>query len=231
MIETMTFGEKVTQFYRSLKDFKSLPGDFESIFPFEDEEVRRVMSEFYHGYYADKKDRTYLYGINPGRFGAGITGISFTDPILLHEKCGIQNDFQKRHETSSLFIYEVIDRWGGPESFYKHFYITSICPIGFLRDGKNANYYDDKELASFVQNDIIELMWRQIKLGANREIAFSIGQGENFKKLKALNDEHGFFDQVRPLPHPRWVMQYRRKKMDTFADQYITELYKAIHNE
>ncbi len=39
--------------------------------------------------------RYLILGINPGRFGGGITGIPFTDPIRLQNICGIENDFQK----------------------------------------------------------------------------------------------------------------------------------------
>jgi hypothetical protein len=54
-----------------------------------------------------------------------------------------------------LFIYEMIDAFGGAESFYKQFYINSICPLGFTATnarGKevNYNYYDSKELIAAV---------------------------------------------------------------------------------
>ncbi len=186
------------------------------------------MAQFYTNYFNDDSSRVFLFGINPGRFGAGVTGISFTDPVILETKCQIPNSFQKRQELSSQFVYDVVDAWGGCDEFYKYFYITSICPIGFLRDGKNANYYDDKKLESAVKKYIVELMWKQIDFGANRDIAFSMGQGTNFKKLQQLNAEQGFFKEVMPLPHPRWVLQYRRKKKDTFVDEYLEKLSKAI---
>ncbi|MDX1683652.1 MAG: DUF4918 family protein [Saprospiraceae bacterium] len=225
-----SFGNKVIEFYKELKDDWDIPQGFETLFPFRESEVMRVMTSFYGKYFSDAGDRIFLYGINPGRFGAGVTGISFTDPAILEQYCDIPNDFKKRHETSSLFIYEVIKNWGGFESFYQHFYITSICPLGFLKDGKNANYYDDRQLEKAVEDKIVKLMWEQIQFGANRQIAFSVGKGTNFKKLKALNDKHGFFENVKPLPHPRWVMQYRRKKMDIFVGQYQNELKKAIRS-
>ena len=222
------FAQSVLSFYDALKDDWQLPNDFSTIFPFDDDEVASVMSQFYTSYFDDTSSRIFLFGINPGRFGAGVTGISFTDPVILESICGIPNTFQKRQELSSQFVYEVVNAWGGIEDFYKHFYITSICPIGFLKDRKNANYYDDKMLEASVKNYIVESMWKQIDFGANRKIAFSMGQGTNFKKLQQLNAEHGFFEEVLPLPHPRWVLQYRRKKKDTFVDEYLEKLSKAI---
>ena len=49
--------------------------------------------------------RHLLLGINPGRFGGGVTGIPFTDPIRLQNVCGIENNFEKKQELSSVFIY------------------------------------------------------------------------------------------------------------------------------
>jgi hypothetical protein len=43
----------------------------------------KICSSFYQKYYADNKKRSLIIGINPGRFGAGVTGIPFTDPIRL----------------------------------------------------------------------------------------------------------------------------------------------------
>ncbi|SFV68072.1 hypothetical protein MNB_SV-10-1583 [hydrothermal vent metagenome] len=73
------------------------------IFPFDKPGSRRVMEIFYLKDYDDENPRTLLLGINPGRNGAGVTGIGFTDPILLEEKCGIANTLEKRSELSGFF--------------------------------------------------------------------------------------------------------------------------------
>jgi hypothetical protein len=222
------FSTRVLNYYGSITRDWSRPQAFDIIFPFDQEAVKRSMKTFYKKYYSDEDKRTYLFGINPGRFGAGVTGIPFTDPVHLEEKCQIPNGLDKRKELSSQYVYQVIEAWGGPASFYSHFYITSICPIGFLKDGKNANYYDDKELERGLKPKIIEAMWEQIDFGANREVAYSLGQGKNFKILSQMNEEYGFFEKILPLPHPRWVMQYRRKKMDTFVNEYLDKLKLAL---
>jgi len=79
-----------------------------------------------------------------------------------------------------------------------------------------------------VQPHIIDSINRQIDMGAFRDRAFSMGQGTNYKYLKSLNDEHGFFKEIIPLPHPRWVMQYKRKTKQVYIDEYITKLTSAL---
>lgn len=224
----LSFASQLLEFYFQIKPFDHIPPSFDMILPFQDRLTQEAMTSFYTKYFDDSKERVFLYGINPGRFGAGITGISFTDPVHLEQNCGIPNEWEKRKELSSDFIYRMIEAYGGSDSFYRQFYITSICPIGFLKDGKNANYYDDKELEKAVHDQVVEWMWDQIGFGARRDVAFSIGQGTNYKVFSRLNKAYGFFDEVKPLPHPRWVMQYRRKKLDIFVDQYCQELQKVI---
>ncbi len=92
-----------------------------------------------------------ILGINPGRFGGGVTGIPFTDPKRVIEKCGLAYSGEMKHEPSSVFVYEMIDAFGGAIKFYEQFYIHSVCPLGFTNinnKGKaiNYNYYDSKEL-------------------------------------------------------------------------------------
>ena len=87
--------ESILDFYFSLQKPTNLPEGVEVIFPFDNAETRRVMELFYRKYYRDDRCRTLLFGINPGRFGAGLTGVGFTDPILIQSKCGIAIPFPK----------------------------------------------------------------------------------------------------------------------------------------
>ena len=112
----MSFGEKVLQYHFQLTTDIELPDKIEWLFPYNNEETKKCMKAFYSRFYQDDHKRTFLLGINPGRFGAGITGVAFTDPIRL-EKLGIKNDFAKKQELSSVFIYDMIERCGGPEFF------------------------------------------------------------------------------------------------------------------
>ncbi len=220
------FASRIIDFHQSLDRSLALPGGVEWLYPYANTEVQRVMTLFFNKYFSDNLPRIMLLGINPGRFGAGITGLPFTDPIRMEEICGIDNSFRKRQELSSVFVYDVIDAMGGPEAFYSRFYFTSVCPLGFVKSGKNYNYYDDRELYDTVKPLILENLSKHLDMGVSKQVAFSMGQGKNFKFLQALNKEHGFFKQVHPLPHPRWVMQYRLKRKKEFLKVYTDQLNK-----
>jgi Domain of unknown function (DUF4918) len=115
----MTFARKVIEFYRNL-DFKgTLPAGVSIMNPFRDNPVVNVLTEeFYLKFFSDNKDRKLILGINPGRFGAGSTGIPFTDTKRLNENCGIPFSGFRTHEPSSAFIYEMIGAFGGVKEFY-----------------------------------------------------------------------------------------------------------------
>jgi hypothetical protein len=223
----MSYAEKIIRFLTTLSLDIPLPGGIEVMNPYLRKEVRQGVEAFYKKYYPGDTPRTFLLGINPGRFGAGITGISFTDPIRLEEVCGIPNPFEKKQEISSVFIYDMIKAYGGPEKFYGNFYITAVCPLGFVKEGKNINYYDLRELQEAVTPFIISTIREQLAFGANREKAFCIGEGKNYKFLLKLNREHHFFDKILPLPHPRFVMQYRYKKREEYVQRYL-EVLKSV---
>lgn len=216
-------------FYKNLKIPEGLPDGVGVLNPFTDEKVLKFNTLFYHKYYNDNFKRTYLIGINPGRFGAGVTGIPFTDPIRLQGVLGIENKLDKKSELSSKFIFDLIDYIGSPELFFGNFYFSSVSPLGFVKNGKNLNYYDQKDLQDQLEPFIVSSMQKQINsIDTNREVAFSLGQGKNFKYLEKLNKKHGFFKRIEPLPHPRWVMQYRLKKKQEFIDLYGEKLHQYL---
>jgi len=185
------------------------------------------MEEFYTRFYGDDHPRVFLIGINPGRFGGGVTGIPFTDPVNLAGPCGIENSFPAKHELSSRFIYDMIGKMGGPEAFFNRFFLTALSPLGFVSEGKNRNYYDTPALWETLKPWIVKSFQQQIRLGADRETAFSLGQGKNFRLLSELNREFGFFNEIIPLPHPRWIMQYKLKRKDDFLNLYKDKLNRA----
>ncbi len=221
----MYFSEKVLQFTRDLRPPAiELPPGFEWLFPYNQPETMAALSAFYQKYYADAQPRHFLFGINPGRFGAGVTGVPFTDPVRLEAECGIENPFAKKQELSSQFVWMFIRAYGGGQAFCRDFYITSISPLGFVKNGVNINYYDDRALQAAVEPFILWNIRTQLEFGARREAAVCIGEGQNFKFFKKLNERQGFFREIVPLPHPRWVMQYRRKRADEFAERYVEAL-------
>ena len=223
----MGYSNLLNDFILNLKIPGDLPEGVDVLYPFSNDEVQSVVDRFYNKYYSDQENRILLIAINPGRFGAGVTGIPFTDPIRLAERCGIDNSFQKRAELSSQFVYELIDAYGGVKAFYSRFLFTSVCPVGFTKDGKNLNYYDIPELQNALEAFNVEALRKQIDMGASREVAFCVGKGKNYKYLNSLNNKHHFFDRIEVIPHPRWVMQYSLKSKKEITEECILKLNTA----
>ncbi|MCH9814659.1 MAG: DUF4918 family protein [Epsilonproteobacteria bacterium] len=218
------FGSKVLDYHFNLPKSLNLTDGVEMLYPFDQFETIATMRAFFTKYYQDSNGRHFIYGINPGRFGSGITGVGFSDPLHLEKYCDIKSNFAKRVETSAAFIFEVIVAYGGVEKFYSDFYITSVSPVGFVKEGKNYNYYDDKGLSQKLEPFIIDNIQTQMGFGAKSREIVCIGQGQNLKYLQKLSDTYDLFDKIYPLPHPRWVMQYRRKTKQVYIDQYLEVL-------
>ncbi len=223
----MTFGEKVLKFYRALEISGRLPEGIEAMNPYQSKPAFAVCTAFYQKYYGDTKKRHVILGINPGRYGAGITGIPFTDPVKLEAFFGIKNNFQKKRELSADFIHMMIDAYGGYEKFFGRFFINSVSPLGFVLNGKNLNYYDTPALREAVRPFIRESLEAMLDMNIDRKIAFCLGEGANYKYLAALNAEANYFEQLIPLAHPRFIMQYRRKHLDTYLADYVNKLGSA----
>jgi len=227
------FADSVIQFFREL-DFKgSLPDGISVMNPFRgNPEIIPMISQFYYKFYNDNSSRHLILGINPGRFGAGVTGIPFTDSKRLLEKCQLSIPGLNTFETSSVFIYEMIDAFGGVEEFYNKFFISAVCPLGFTsinNKGKsvNYNYYDSRKLMEAVLSFIKDSLIKQLEFGINRDSCFCLGTGKNFKFLVQLNNEMRIFDRIVPLEHPRFIMQYRSKQKGVYIRKYLEEFGKV----
>jgi len=222
-----TFADRIINFNKKLSFHGTLPEGISVMNPFrENPEALAVSSAFYKKFYDDQKERHLILGINPGRFGAGITGVPFTDTKRLTAECGLSFNGKPTHEPSSTFIYEMINAYGGAEKFYGDFYIHSVFPLGFTatnEKGKevNYNYYDSRELTESVYDAIIKNIQTQLKFGINTKIAYCFGTGKNEKFLKKLNEEYHFFEEIIPLEHPRFIMQYRFKTKEIFVKKYL----------
>jgi Uracil DNA glycosylase superfamily len=214
-----TFGARVLDFYRSLEP-PATPRGIAVMNPYRDATVMRYVRAFLDAYCADDAPRTLVFGINPGRFGSGVTGITFTDPIALADFCGIANHMPRRRELSSIFIYDVIERLGGVREFHRRFFLTAVCPLGFTRAGKNLNYYDDPRLERSSTPFIVESIARHLAIGGRRDTAIVVGAGANRRFLERLNETHRFFDAIHAVDHPRFIMQYRRRQLARYLDEY-----------
>lgn len=190
--------------------------------PYANRENLELVKRFFDKFYDDSNPRVFIVGINPGRFGGGLTGIGFTDPINLEEKCGINNNLEKRAELSSRFVYMVIDAFGGAEKFFSKFFLSALYPLALIKDGKNYNYYDSKEVYEAMKPEIIDSLKKQIEFGATKT-AICFGK-KNEKFLNEINSEINHFEKIITLDHPRYIMQYKLKKVDEYIAKYLEAL-------
>jgi hypothetical protein len=227
----MTFAEKVIAFHEQLQyTGDALPMGIHVMNPFFESSVALGnIKLFAKKYLNDEKPRHIILGINPSRFGAGVTGIPFTDTKRLISECEINYSGKSTHEISSVFMYEMINAFGGVKKFYQKFYINSPFPLAITQinpDGreKNYNYYDSPALIKSTQGFMVKSLQQLIALGIKTETCFCLGTGQNAKFLNKLNYEHRFFGKIIPLEHPRFIMQYKSAVKELFIDKYINTL-------
>ncbi len=230
----MSFGDKVIRFIQQLHYTGGpLPDGIRIMNPFREfPETASIVKSFYEKYYNDNRSRYIIWGINPGRHGAGLTGIPFTDPKRLVSECGIAYSGKMAHEPSSVFIYEMINAYGGADKFYEKYFINSPCPLGFTSADisgreKNYNYYDSPKLVKAVQGFMIESMQKIIRIGVERKTCFCLGTGKNEKFLNKLNQEHKMFGEIIALEHPRFILQYKNASKQYYIDKYLEAFRKA----
>ena len=229
------FAEKIISFYAGLKYSGTLPSGISIMNPFvENPEIIPVITQFYHKFYNDFNTRHLILGINPGRFGGGVTGIPFTDTKRLSDNCGLSIAGLQTYETSSAFVYDMITNYGGVKKFYSDFYISSVVPLGFISENSkggvvNYNYYDSEQLIRAVYSFIVESLIKQLEFGIKRDVCFCLGTGQNFKFLLKLNSELKLFNKIIPLEHPRYVMQYKTKLKQEYIDKYIKE-FRSVNS-
>lgn len=216
----MTFSTKATKYFCNLKISNLNVSGVDLINTYESSNVRELIKTFFSRFYNDNQERLFVIGINPGRFGGGLTGIAFTDPVALREHCGIENELNNRKELSSKFIYLVVEKIGGVDSFFSKVFLTALYPFAIIKDGKNYNYYDDKSLATMLMPDIVRNIQKQIRFGSRRDSVILLGK-KNADFFSKINSEFNFFKKIVVLEHPRYIMQYQLKKTDVYLKKYI----------
>jgi hypothetical protein len=125
----------------------------------------------------------------------------------------------------------MIDAYGGPQKFYSEFFISAVSPLGFTSEGTlgksvNYNYYDSKKLTDAIMDFIIDSIKKQLEFGIRCDTCFCLGTGKNYKFLLQLNSELKLFEQITPLEHPRYIMQYKSKQKQFYISKYIREFQK-----
>lgn len=221
-----SFADRVIDFNSGLHYAGELPDGFQVMNPYLDNpETMLVMRQFYHKYYEGASDRQFIVGINPSRKGAGVTGVPFTDTKRLLSACGIEMTSAHTHEISSVFLYDMIDAYGGAKAFYQRFYINSPFPLAIIRQIKagqwvNANYYDDPSLFAAVKDFMIDSLRNHISMGLDVSKVYVLGK-KNAKFIQKLNKEAKLFGRIEILEHPRYIQQYKSKEKDLYIAKYL----------
>lgn len=197
------------------------------------DQVKRIVTEFHRKYYNDDRSRLLMLGINPGRLGAGSTGLPFTDTKRCEGDLGIPVTGMRTHEPSSDFFYRMINAAGGPQDFYSRIYVHALCPLGFVRErpGKkpiNLNYYDDKQLENAVMPFMEQWLKDLVATGMRTDAVICLGTGKNAAAFNKLNERLKLFDRILPVEHPRFIIQYKQKELDGYIAKYTGLLKKLI---
>lgn len=223
-----TFAHNVYEFLTTLLLPVNLPNAIEVLWPFNSPEVQSVVKQMSSKYYLEAEDRIGMWGINPGRLGAGLTGLSFTDPHSVKNLLGIPTNIEGRREPSAQFIQLVIEAYGGPATFYKDVYLGAVCPLGFVRDGKNINFYDDKDLMREIVPFVLETMSHQHNFGVRTDSCIVLGANKLRDFFERFVQPTFGFDHVVYLNHPRYIMQYRRPEIQRHVDEYVQAIRTLV---
>ena len=233
MVKRKTFSDNVLEFNEWLANTSLELFDNYSISnPFNGKnriQIKEITNAFYKKYYNDHNKRYLILGSSPARKGTATTGIPFEDANHLYKETGIMIDNFYINKSSSNFLYDVMEQYGGCQRFYKDFFMSFVCPLGIVNVNSkgnlvNANYYENKKLEKASHNFIVDSLKKQIALGVDTSICYCIGSGENFKFLTKINEEYHFFDKIISLEHPRFIMQYNSKDRNKYLDKYLNAL-------
>ena len=233
MHKEITLADQILNFNNELSNKTlALPKGYKVINPFasvQKDRVRAVTRAFYKKYYNDMQTRRLIVGSSPARRGTAVTGIPFGDALHLQEETGINIDGFYVNRSSSNFLYDVMNEYGGCKKFYSHFYMNFVCPLGIVKINEkgnevNCNYYENKVLKNSLHSFIVSSLIKQIKFGLDTSVCYCIGSGENYNFLSKINAEYALFNTIVPLEHPRFIMQYNAKRKEVFLNKYINAL-------
>jgi len=173
---------------------------------------KEVVFEFNCKYIEPNKPKIVICGINPGRFGAGKTGIPLLDFPSLSKILPNMNEIpHEKPEKSAKFIFSIIEHFG-VNDFFKQFYLTNISCIGFYctKTKKNINYY---ELPLSIQYFLFDNFSKEINY-IKPKIIIPLGKEVEKNLIMDLKHEHKINTEIGTrLPHPS--TRYARK------DDYI----------
>lgn len=240
MKKELMFSQRVLRFNDNLSKISlKLPNGFKIINPFKGESgevTKKITAAFYSKFYNDTNKRYMVLGSSPARRGTAVTGVPYEDAQHLQAETGILIDDFRVNKSSSNFLYEVIEEYGGCKKFYNDFYMNFVCPLGIARinskrNAVNCNYYENKRIKDILYPFIINSIKEQLNFNIDTSICYCIGSGENYKFLSRLNKQYHFFQSIIPLEHPRFIMQYNSNRKDFFIEKYLSALKNSCGKE
>jgi len=168
-------------------------------------------------FYRNNYPKTVLCGINPGKNGAGKTGVPFIDFISLSKMLKDVN--RKDTERSAQFFYEIVEEIG-IERFYNSFYVTNISWVGYVKENKNLNYYD---LPINVKAFIYDTFKYEMKIVSPTTIISLSGKvKETISKLF----DNSNIDVTQQLAHPNYCAF--PKNYDKYKSEYMDLLSRYL---
>ncbi len=169
-----------------------------------------VIKQFEKRFYADGFPKVVLCGINPGRLGAGKTGIPFIDFAALSKMMpGIDRNDSER---SASFFFDIVQSIG-VEKFYRNFYVTNISWLGYQHHNKNVNYDQLPEAAkAFVYR---MFRWEMEHVKPVKIISLGAVVHDTVRACFADTD----IDVSQSLPHPNYCAF--PKNYDRCKAQYL----------
>lgn len=225
--------DKILKYLNKLSNIKIDNFDnYKIINPYSNnDQINEITNKFYTKFYNDNNKRRLILGSNPARRGTAVTGIPFEDAAHLQKETGIFIDNFYINKSSSNFLYDVIEEYGGCEKFYNDFYMNFIFPLGISKISNkgtesNYNYYDIKKFEDKLKNYIVDSIKEILTFNIDTSICYCIGSGKNYEYLLKLNKEYNFFKEIVPLEHPRFIMQYNSKDKDLYLKKYLDALKK-----
>ncbi len=179
--------------------------------------------EFHKKYVQPNSPKVVICGINPGRYGAGKTGIPFIDFTSLSKM--LPNIDKEDSERSARFFFSVIEEFG-IENFYQNFHVTNLSWYGFyqLDKMKNVNY-DNTNIATEIQIFLIDKFVEEMNY-INPDIIIPLADVVLWE-LQSLKKKNKLNAQIAPrLYHP--ASPIIAKDLNLWKKNYVDTLSKSL---
>ena len=193
------------------------------------ENIDIVLNFYEIAYSKPNKRRIVLCGFNPGRFGAGKTGVPFFDYLSLSQILPyVKNNDSER---SAKFIWSIISKIG-QNKFFENVYLTNISWFGFTvkEKNKNGNIYTKNinyfKLEEEIKGEIFNEFLKEMDI-INPSVIFPLGD-EVSNDINILNNKHKKNWKINnSLKHPNYCSF--PKNIEEWQKKYIEEINIEIN--